>query len=95
MLLVPAARASIRALQPENKLQDLFQETLYYDVPVSGRSMEEFSHEESDRRRAGCLDINSVLFRLDLADNFGKCGSQREEVVLDSYYRHVPNGRTS
>jgi hypothetical protein len=94
MLLVPAARGSIRALQAENKVQYLFQETLYDDVPVSGRPMEESSLGESDRRRAGCL-INSVLFGVDLAEHFGNFGSQREEVIYDSYYRHVPKGRTS
>jgi hypothetical protein len=94
MFLVLAARASIGALQAENEVQYLFQETQYNDVPVSGRPTKESSLGESDRR-GGRLDINSVLFRVDLADHFGNFGSQREEVDHDSYYRHVPNGRTS
>jgi hypothetical protein len=83
MLLVCAARAAIRALQAGNKLQYLFQETQYDDVP--GRPTEESSHGESDRRRAGCLDIISVLFRVDLADHFGNFGSRWEEVVHGSH----------
>jgi len=73
------------------------QGTLCEDVPVSGRPTEESSLGESDRRRAGCLNINSVLFGVDLADHFGNFGSQREEVVHDSYYtqRFYPNGYTS
>jgi hypothetical protein len=47
MLLVPAARATIRALQAEIKVQYLFQETLYDDVPGSGRPTEESSLGES------------------------------------------------
>jgi hypothetical protein len=88
MLLVPAARAPITALQAEIKVQYLFQETFYDDVPGSGRPMEESSLGESNRR-AGCLDINSVLFGVDLADHFGNFGSQQEEVIHDSYYRHL------
>jgi len=78
-------------------VQYLLQGTLCEDVPVSGRPTEESSLGESDRRRAGCLNINSVLFGVDLADHFGNFGSQREEVVHDSYYtqRFYPNGYTS
>ena len=73
---VPEARALITAMQAENNLHYLFQETQYNDVPVSGRPMEESSHGERDRRRTGCLVINSVLFGVDFADHFGKFGSQ-------------------
>jgi hypothetical protein len=69
-------------------LHYLFQETQYNDVPVLGRSTEESSHGESNRRRTGCLVINSVLFAVDPADHFGKFESQREEADCDSYYRH-------
>jgi hypothetical protein len=89
MLLVPAVRASIRALQAENRVQYLCQETQYDHMPVSGRTTEESNIEENDRSRAGCLDINSVLFGVDLADHFGNFGSQREEVVHYSYYRYM------
>ena len=41
-----------------------------------------------DRRRTGCLVKDSVLFAVDPADNFGKCGSQWEEVDCDSLYRN-------
>jgi len=50
--------------------------------------LEESSQQESDRRRTGCLVINSVLFAVDPADNFGKCGRQREEVDCDGLYRN-------
>ena len=57
-------------------MQYLFQETLYDDVPGPGRPTEESSLAESDRRRAGCIDINSFLFGIDLADHFGNFGRQ-------------------
>jgi hypothetical protein len=79
MLLLSEAMASIRALQADNTLQYLFQETQYDDMPVSGRQTEESSHGETDRRRKGYLVVNSVLFRVDPADHFGKFGSEREE----------------
>ena len=88
MPLVPAARASIRVLPAENKLPYLSQETLCDGVPGTGRTTEEFSHGESDRRRAGCLFINSVLFAVDPADHFVKFGSQLEEADRGSCYRH-------
>ena len=72
MLLVPAARASIKELQAGNKLQYLFQETQYDDVSVSGRPTEESRNGEKDRRKTECLVINSVLFGFDPADHFGK-----------------------
>ena len=43
-------------------------------------------HRESDRRRTGCLVINSVLFAVDPADYFGKFGSKREEADRGSCY---------
>jgi hypothetical protein len=49
---------------------------------------EKYCHGESDRRRAGCLVTNSVLFAVDPADYFVKFGGQLEEADHGSYYRH-------
>jgi len=50
--------------------------------------MEVYSHGDRDRRRTGCLVINSVLFTVDPAEYIGKCGSQQEEVDCDGLYRN-------
>jgi hypothetical protein len=55
---------------------------------MSGRATEESSLGESDRRRAGCLIINSVLFGVDPAEYFGKFGSKREEADRDHHYHY-------
>ena len=54
---MPEAKALIKTLQADNKLQYLFQETQYDDVPVTGRPIEESSHGESDKRTE-CIIIN-------------------------------------
>ena len=69
-------------------LHCLFQERKYDEVPVPGRPMEVYSHGDRDRRRTGCLVINSVLFTVDPAEYIGKCRSQQEEVDCDGLYRN-------
>ena len=83
MFLLPEAMASIKTLQTENKLQYPFQETQYDDVPVSGRTTEEFSQGESDRRRTGSLIINSV----DHAHHLASLEVNGEKADCESYYR--------
>jgi hypothetical protein len=72
MLFVPEAKASMKTLQADNRLQYLFQETQYDDLPLSGRPTEISSHGESDRRGTECLVINSDMFGVDPAYHFGK-----------------------
>lgn len=69
-------------------LHCLFQETKYVVVPVPGRPTEGSVNGESDRRRTDCLIINSVLFAVDPAEQFGKFGCQWEEADHVKYYRH-------